>query len=127
MTIKSILGNTRRADISFFSSGRIDITSRIADALCLQEGDVIDIMNEDREFYLYIRIRAADTCGRHEACCYPSKRGGRHFRTYCRRLSSAILKECGQSYRANLAAGTIVDINGTKAIHIITRNSIIHA
>lgn len=124
MEIKSILGNTRRADISFHSSGKIDITSRIANALNMADGDVIDIMTVRGEFYLYISIPATAICGRHEAQCYPSKRGGRHYRTWCHRLCSAILAECGQPSRANLAAGEITEINGHKAIPIITRASI---
>lgn len=124
MTVTSILGNTRRADISFFSSGRIDITSRIVKALALRSGDVIDIMRSGKEFYLYIAHRSAELCGRHEAQCYPSKRGGRHFRGYSHRLCEAILKECGELHRANLAAGMVTEINGYVAVCLITRNNI---
>lgn len=134
--VRSILGNTRRADISFYSSGKIDITSRIANALGMVDGDVIDIMMWKGEFYLYVSVHASDICGRHEAQCFPSKRGGRHFRTWCRRLCSAIISECGSTVpdalprkvtsRASLAAGEVVEIHGRKAIAIITRNIIHH-
>lgn len=126
MNVRSILGNTRRADISFYSSGKIDITSRIANALGMVDGDVIDIMMWKGEFYLYVSVHASDICGRHEAQCFPSKRGGRHFRTWCRRLCSAILSECSETTRVSLAAGEVVEINGHKAITIITRNIIHH-
>ena len=43
MTAHSILGNTRRADISFWTSGKIDIASRVVRALRMEPGDVIDI------------------------------------------------------------------------------------
>lgn len=132
----SILGNTRRADISFHPSGKIDITSRITNALGMVDGDVIDIMKCKGEFYLYVSVRASDICGRHEAQCFPSKRGGRHFRTWCRRLCSAILSECSpprsdslpcnKPARVCLAAGEVVELNGHKAITIITRNIIHH-
>ncbi len=56
MNARSILGNTRRADISFYSSGKIDITSRIANALGMVDGDVIDIMMWKGEFYLYVSL-----------------------------------------------------------------------
>lgn len=134
--VRSILGNTRRADISFYSSGKIDITSRIANALGMVDGDVIDIMTWKGEFYLYISIQAADICGRHETQCHPSKRGSRHFRTWCRRLCSAILSECGVNIAGSLpcketscvsfAAGDALDVNGHKAVPIITRNIIHH-
>ncbi len=123
----SILGNTRRADISFHASGKIDITSRIVNALGINQGDVIDIMTANGEFYLYVSVRAADICGRHEAQCYPSKRGGRHFRTYCRRLCSAILSQHPtHTSRLSFAAGEAVEVHGRKAITIITRNIICH-
>ena len=50
--VRSILGNTRRADISFYSSGKIDITSRIANALGMVDGDVIDVLTWIGVFYL---------------------------------------------------------------------------
>ena len=50
--MESILGNTRKADIVFYSSGRIDITSHIAKQLHLSRGDVLDIMSENGESYL---------------------------------------------------------------------------
>lgn len=127
MNTKSILGNTRRADISFHASGKIDITSRIVNALGINQGDVIDIMTANGEFYLYVSAHAADICGRHEAQCYPSKRGGRHFRTYCHRLCSAILSQHPtHTSRLRFAAGEAVEVHGRKAITIITRNIISH-
>lgn len=125
MNLSSILGNTRRSDISFFSSGRIDITSHIVNALGIRKGDVLDIMHGDGEFYLYVAVNADDiSCGRHQAQCYPSKQGAKHFRAYSRRLCSVMLRECGGDRRVSLAAGAIAYINGHKAIHIITRKII---
>ena len=37
----SLLGNTRRPDISFYKNGRIDIASRVVRMLDIQEGDWI--------------------------------------------------------------------------------------
>lgn len=119
----NILGNTRRSDISFFASGKIDITSRIANSLGMTDGDVVDIIADRGEYYLYVAVHAADACGRHEARCRPSNRGGRYFRAYSRRLCEAIFRICGvSSSRVSLPAGEVVDINGHKAISIITRN-----
>lgn len=49
--MESILGNTRKADIVFYASGRIDITSHIATQLRLSRGDVLDIMYDEKENY----------------------------------------------------------------------------
>lgn len=119
MTTHSILGNTRRPDISFFASGKIDITSRIVKALGMVEGDVIDIMAGDGEYFLYVSSHASSLCGRHEAQCYPSKHGSRHFRANSRRLCAAILKASGSDLHASFAAGDVVQVNNRKAIPII--------
>lgn len=123
---KSILGNTRCADISFFPSGKIDISSRIVKALEMKAGDVIDIMVADNEFYLYVSVNASEICGRHQARCYPSKRGSRHFRTYCRRLCSAMIGDHKSARNVSFAAGDVVIVNGRRSISIITRNAINH-
>ena len=56
--MQSILGNTRKADITFYASGRIDISARVAKHLQLSRGDVLDIMIDQDEFYLYVRLRS---------------------------------------------------------------------
>ena len=110
MTAHSILGNTRRADISFWTSGKIDIASRVVRALRMEPGDVIDIM----------------AAGRAEAQCFPSKHGSRHFRAYSRRLCSVILRESGASSLAALPAGDLTEVAGRPAIPVITRNNLHH-
>lgn len=102
--MESILGNTRKADIVFYSSGRIDITSHIAKQLHLSRGDVLDIMSENGELYLYVRYRSP-TGGRHEACVFPSNRQGKHFRASSKSLCSAILDVSGVTDKARLCVG----------------------
>ena len=48
--MQSILGNTRKADITFYASGRIDISARVAKHLQLSRGDVLDIMIHQADF-----------------------------------------------------------------------------
>ena len=62
--MQSILGNTRKADIVFYASGRIDITSHTATQLRLSRGDVLDIMDEKGELYLYVKYRVPNKIGR---------------------------------------------------------------
>ncbi len=92
--MQSILGNTRKADITFHRSGRIDISARVATQLDMHSGDVIDIMESHGEYYLYIKHRAP-VIGRHEATVYNTNRQGKHFRTYSGRLCHALLSICG--------------------------------
>lgn len=120
--MQSILGDTRKADIIFHSSGCIDISARVAKDLDLSRRDVIDIMDCGSEFYLYVKLRAP--LGRHEAMVFPSNKKGRHFRVWSHRLCRAILRECGVSdSRVKLCAGKLVelDASGKTALPIITK------
>ncbi len=121
MKLTSILGSTRKADITFHPNGKIDITSRIVKALDIRAGDVIDIMKGGGEFYLFVSSRSSDNCGRHQAVCYPSKRGAHHFRTYSIALTIAIIP--ASSRAVGFPAGEVVEVNGHRAIPIITKFS----
>lgn len=117
-----ILGNTRRPDITFYRSGRIDVTSRIAKLLGLQNGDVIDIDNRCGEFLLFVKIRNSEVVGAHEARCYASKKNSRNYRVHSKRLCNAILAECGAMGKVQLASGSPLDFSPYGvAVPIITR------
>jgi hypothetical protein len=107
--MQSILGNTRKADIVFHSSGRIDITARVAKSLGLQHGDVVDIMLNSGEWYLYIKYHAP-VYGRHEGMAYRSNARGNHFRVWSKALCNAILKECQASDKVKLCVSDPVDL-----------------
>lgn len=92
--MRSLLGNTRKNDITIYGNGRIDISAHVSRLLGLNRGDVIDLMDTGSEYYLYIKYHAP-TIGRHEAMCFPTKAGGRHFRTYSFRLCNALMKVFG--------------------------------
>lgn len=90
----SLLGNTtRRPDIAFHKSGRIEINARIARALTLRRGDVIDVDSSQGEYYLRVRYRAA--LGSHEAKVYPTGPHTGHFRCRSLRLCSSVLSIAG--------------------------------
>lgn len=112
--MQSILGNnTRKPDIIFSSTGRIDITARIAKHLELSRGDVVDVMVDDSEYYLYVK-RRSPVSGRYEAMVFPSNKRGNHFRAYSRRLCAAVLRASGAAETARLCVGPPVDsIYGT--------------
>ncbi len=110
--MQSILGNTRKTDITFHHNGRIDISARVAKMLSLRKGDVIDLLYGDRELYLYVRMRAP-TVGRHEAACFPTHANSRHFRTWSQRLCHAVEKaSCANTAKVELSVGLPVKLNG---------------
>ena len=125
--MESILGNrSRKPDIRFSREGRIDISSRIARSLGIREGDVLDILHDRDEYYLYVRLKASEVVGRHEARCVktnPAIRRPHYFRAYSRTLCAAVLEAAGATDRAALFAGDVVDVKGNKAIIIIPHSN----
>lgn len=121
---ESLLGNTRKPDVSFFKNGRIDITSRVARALDLADGDVVDVVRCGSEMYLYVRWRSEDIAGKHTAQCHLTKSGKdcHNFRAFSVKLCRAILRCCADVSVVRLAAGDKVVIEGIgTAIPLITR------
>lgn len=97
----SLLGNTRKADLVFHKSGGIDISARVAKALNLAKGDVVDVCEDDDEFYLYVKLHSP--VGRHEGTVLYTNKNGRHSRVWSKKLCSAILKESGSEGRDKVA------------------------
>lgn len=121
----SILGNTRRADISFHRNGRIDITATVAKTLKLSKGDIIDVDYRNGEYRLYVRLRECEAIGRHEAQCYPTKEGSHNLRANSKRLCRAILAACNAVKEAKLLIGEVVEFPPFGlAISLITRNNL---
>lgn len=122
--VESILGNTRKADVAFFESGRIDITSRVAHALNISNGDVIDVAKAGREVYLYVKIKGCNAVGKHKAQCHPTKTKTqcRNYRAFSIDLCKAILDIIGGGGTARLAAGETTLLDGIGlAVPLITR------
>ena len=72
--MQSILGHTRKADITFHRNGRIDISAIVTKSLGLNAGDVLDIcMSDYGEYYLVIAHKAINTNGNHRAKVFVTK------------------------------------------------------
>lgn len=130
--MESILGNrTRRPDITFYRSGRIDITARIANIIGLRAGDVIDIGRENGEYLLYCLHKAENTIGRHEAQCISTHKGrlhpSRNLRAFSKRLTDRILSITTKGDMARVWCGATVNLNdhGTAVIIIIPSHNLI--
>jgi hypothetical protein len=120
--MKSLLGNTRRPEISFFTSGRIDISASIAKHLCLKSGDVIDILYDEKsgECYLYVKVRQPN--GHHTGSVYRTNLHGNNYRTFTKKLTTAILQLCNTNNTARLAVGTpIINEQYGTMLPLITR------
>lgn len=102
--MEGVLKRTRRPDVTFSPSGRIDISARVADILDLRRGDVVGVGTERGEWYLYV-VHRAPTVGRHEGQVYLDNRGGRRCRAWSRRTALAVLDACGERGRTRLAVG----------------------
>lgn len=127
----SILPHSRKPDVSFYSDGRIDITARIAKELNLQQGDVIDVVTSGWKYLLYVRLRASEATGRHEAQVYRTKANSNNFRTYSRTITDVILEEVSShtimrnGKIARLPAGKAVTLdNYGKAVPIRIHNTL---
>jgi hypothetical protein len=121
--MESILGNSRKPDISFFRDGHIDITARVAKSLSLSEGDIIDILRSGKEFYIYVKTRTHDVVGQHAGRCRTTRPNSHaNFRTNCKKLTDAILAECNEAEVVRLAAGETMEMpNIGIVIPLITR------
>lgn len=93
--MKKLLEHTRRPDISFSRKrGAIHITARVARVLALRPGDSINIAVRNGEYLLYA-VRHLNSIGRHQARCYPTKRGGHNYCAYSVHLCRALLDAVG--------------------------------
>ena len=124
--MQSILGNSRKADVTFHASGRICISARVSKLLSLAHGDVIDIIVEQgrgaNETYLYVKFRAP-IIGRHEGMIFRSNKNGNHCIASSIKLCRYILQQCRGGDKVRLCCGSPVELGiyGT-ALPIIVKN-----
>ena len=125
-SMKHLIGNTRRHDITFNSDGRIEISARVTRALDIHPGDVIDIAVDDRtrEVYLYVKHRAP-LAGRHKAQCYRTGKGRtcNSLRAHSVEICRKVIDMRGRhETQARLPVGDVIAIDGiSRALPIIIR------
>ncbi len=120
--------NSRRPDVSFHNTGRIDITARVARLLDICPGDVIDVACEGGEFYMFVSHKAAEVQGRHEGQCYPTKQHSHNFRAHSKRLCMEVLKLSHATSVARLPIGdtALLFDKTVTAVILIARNNLQH-
>lgn len=123
----NLLDHTRRPDITFCRKrGIIRIAARVARALALTPGDSINIAVEcshncNHVEYLLYAIHHANSIGRHEAQCYPTKKGSGNYCTYSVRLCRSLLDSVGiKTEKAAYMVGEPIFKGGTTYLPIIT-------
>lgn len=119
----NLLSHTRRPDISFSRNGTIRITARLARILSLHPGDAVNIAVSGGEYLLHA-TRVTDNIGRHEAQCYPTKKGSANYCANSVRLCRALLDVVGaKADKVDYMAGEAFERGGTTYVPIITRHS----
>lgn len=125
--MQSILGNTRRHDLVFHVSGRIDLSASVGKQLSLKNGDSVDIAEHSGEYYLYVKTRNSDRLGRHIAQCFSTNKRlhtCNTFRCQSRKLAQAVLQLCNLHQKACIAVGQALEIeNYGICIPLITRTA----
>lgn len=122
--MKSILPNSRKHDISFHASGKIDISAHVARKLSLAPGDVIDIARENSEWYLYVKLRSGSYAGRYDGRVVATSRGKGTFRVWSKALTRAVLSATGADARLRCPCGLEMERDNVKYITIIYRCSL---
>lgn len=118
--MQSVLGNTRKSDITFRKSGVIDLSASISKQLSLNKGDVIDILCDKNEFYLYVKYR--NPIGHHKSAVFPSNKKGKHYRVANVLLCDFILKICNVTNKVSLCVGPAIQhYHCGTALPIITK------
>lgn len=120
--MKSLLPNSRRADVAFYRGGKITLSSHVVHILGISAGDVIDVLYDGSDYFLYVSHHATDIQGlRYEATCYKAKRGGSSLRANSTRLCATILKIVKRQDIAALPVGNVItDSMGRKLLTLLT-------
>ncbi len=91
--MKSILKDTRKPDIIFDTrTGQINICEYLSSLLGLRDGDVIDILEDNGEYY--IAVKFIQPIGRHEATCHCANKSGSYLRCYSKKLTQKMADIC---------------------------------
>lgn len=121
--MEKILSTTRRPDITFYATGEIYITARVARTLQLTGESCINVAKDKGEYLLFAE-HYDGMIGNHTGRCYPVNAGSRYFRANSVRLCRAMLEACGVSGRAALMCGETINVSGKTCLPIITRTTL---
>lgn len=118
--MQRLLEHTRRHDLTFHRNGFIRITARVVRILQIQPGDSINIAITNGEYLLFA---SHHTFGRHEAQCYPSKKGSGNFCANSIRLCRSLFSSIGITRdKVSFLTGEKIEDSGITYLPIITKH-----
>lgn len=114
--MESVMGNCRKADVTFHRNGRIVISAMVTAMLGIEEGDVIDIIREKHgrdgdEYYLNVRLRqpkVGQYCGK----VWKTNRRGRNLRTNAKILTDCVLSAFPGEEKIGICVGKPMSLEG---------------
>lgn len=123
----SLIGNTRRPDITVRWSGVIHVSARVVRLLGLKPGFTLDVVRQDDgECMMLGRPHGPEWDGAHRAQLRRANVAGDTLRTNCAALARALLALVpGSPKAASLPCGAVVPSyrgDGSPAIPIIIKN-----
>jgi bifunctional DNA-binding transcriptional regulator/antitoxin component of YhaV-PrlF toxin-antitoxin module len=123
--MKSLFGaKTRNSDIIMYKNGTITFTSYVYKTLNLEEGDVIDIIQDnDNELYIVLKIKKA--IGKHKGKLKLNKKGVKTLHTHTKEVVKYMFEFCNEKDAKAIAfyVGSPCKVSGYDvALPIITHN-----
>lgn len=111
--------NNVKPDIRFSDKGIIEISSKIATILGLENGDIAGFKQSDEELYIYLFSKASNR--NYKGRCIQAKKTGKFMRIYWKDLCNKIIELDGKSKDAAYRVGDPVRKEGKIFLPIITR------
>ena len=125
--------STRKVDVTFHESGRIDLSARVCRCLSIASGDIIDVwMDMDsRELYLYVAKRRDErhnTMASYRNEVKECKRGCKYLRVQSKQITGFV-NRLTHSRKSGLFVGnpTTVQHLGRLGVPLIYGNNQCHA
>ncbi|MCM1451465.1 MAG: hypothetical protein NC102_04360 [Clostridium sp.] len=99
-----ILGKSRRADVTFHKSGRIDVSGFAASRIGLRHGDAVNVATVNGRYYMYIACKGERMLGSFNSVCRSTR--GHTLRAHNKALAQILIGDQGE--KADYASGTLI-------------------
>lgn len=117
--MKDLLRYSRRPDIVFYQSGRIQISTKVAKQIELNSGDVIGFCNDNGEYYLY--RRAKNPPGSHKCRVIRANVRTGSFIAHSHEITNIFFSICSGKTKLAIPCGEPIQTEKGITIPIITK------